>query len=66
MWAAGCKLPTQVAEGCSVCFCGAAIGIGDVEPHALRVYAQSTPAFLKQAFHPLLMKTSLSHQTAMG
>ncbi len=33
MWDAGCKLPTQVAEGRSVCFCGAAIEIADVERH---------------------------------
>jgi hypothetical protein len=33
MWDAGCKLPTQVAEDRSRCFCGAEIGSGDVEHH---------------------------------
>ncbi len=41
MWAAGCKLPTQVAEGCSVCFCGAAIGIGDVERHVMALHMET-------------------------
>jgi hypothetical protein len=41
MWDAGCKLPTQVADGCSTCFCGAAIGIGDVERHVLAVHMMS-------------------------
>ena len=36
MWNAGFKLPTQVADGRSTCFCGAEIGIADVESH---VYA---------------------------
>ena len=27
MWAKGLKLPTQVADGRSQCFCGAAIGL---------------------------------------
>jgi hypothetical protein len=27
------KLPTQAAHGRAACFCGAAIGIADVEPH---------------------------------
>jgi hypothetical protein len=36
MWDAGCKLPTQVAGGRATCFCGAEIGIADVESH---VYA---------------------------
>jgi hypothetical protein len=34
MWDAGLKLPTQVADGRSRCFCGAEIGIADVEQHA--------------------------------
>jgi hypothetical protein len=36
MWDAGLKLPTQVADGRSRCFCGAAIEIENVEHH---VYA---------------------------
>ena len=35
MWDAGCKLPTQVADGRSTCFCRAEIGIADVESHVL-------------------------------
>ncbi len=38
-WEAGLKLPTQVADGRSTCFSGAAIGIADVEQH---VYAAPT------------------------
>jgi hypothetical protein len=37
MWNRGCKLPRQVADGRSTCFCGAAIGIADMESH---VYAE--------------------------
>lgn len=29
-WDAGCQLPTQVAEGQSLCFCGATTGIVQV------------------------------------
>jgi hypothetical protein len=36
MWDAGCKLPTQSAEGRSRCFCGEAIDIPGTPPH---VYA---------------------------
>src|ERR1700747_161410 len=36
MWDAGLKLPTQTEDGRSTCFCGAEIGIADVESH---VYA---------------------------
>jgi hypothetical protein len=32
-WDASLKLPTQVAAGRSACFCGAAIGIADMESH---------------------------------
>jgi hypothetical protein len=39
MWDAGCKLPTQVADGRSTCFCGAAIGIADMaSPHLFRAH----------------------------
>ena len=31
MWAAGLKLPTQAADGRAVCFCGAAIGLNDMD-----------------------------------
>jgi hypothetical protein len=33
MWAKGCRLPTQAADGRAVCFCGAAIGIADMDEH---------------------------------
>jgi len=33
MWAACLQLPTQVAEGRAVCFCGAAIGLNDMDAH---------------------------------
>src|SRR5215471_15779234 len=33
MWAKGLQLPTQVANGRNVCFCGAAIGIDDMNVH---------------------------------
>ena len=33
MWTAGLQLPTQVAHGRAVCFCGAAIGIDDMNAH---------------------------------
>jgi hypothetical protein len=33
MWDAGCKLPTQTADGRSRCFCGAEIGIADMDQH---------------------------------
>jgi hypothetical protein len=41
MWDAGCKLPTQSAEGRSRCVCGAAIDIPGTPPH---VYAAHLPA----------------------
>ena len=36
MLEAGLKLPTQVADGRAICFCGTAIDIADVAQH---VYA---------------------------
>jgi hypothetical protein len=33
MWDAGCKLPTQTADGRARCFCGAAINLADVDEH---------------------------------
>jgi len=38
MWDRGCKLPTQVEDGRSTCFCGATIGISDVEQHVLTAH----------------------------
>jgi hypothetical protein len=40
MWDAGLKLPTQVADGRSRCFCGAEIGIADVEQHVLAAHME--------------------------
>jgi hypothetical protein len=40
MWDQGCKLPTQVADGRSRCFCGTEIGIADVEPHVAAVHME--------------------------
>jgi len=37
MWEAGCKLPTQILEGRSLCFCGAVIDTKGVPQH---VYAE--------------------------
>ena len=33
MWDPGCKLPTQVADGRSRCFCGTEIGIANMDQH---------------------------------
>jgi hypothetical protein len=41
MWDAGLKLPTQVANGRSTCFCGAAIGIADMESHVYTAHTES-------------------------
>ena len=35
MWATGCKLPTQVSDGRSRCFCGTTITIAATYDHAL-------------------------------
>jgi hypothetical protein len=36
MWDAGCRLPAQTADGRARCFCGAEIGIGDLNQHIPR------------------------------
>jgi len=41
MWDAGLKLPTQVADGRSTCFCGAAIDVADVESHVYAAHMES-------------------------
>jgi hypothetical protein len=38
MWDAGLKLPTQVADGRATCFCGAAVGIADMERHVYEAH----------------------------
>jgi hypothetical protein len=40
MWAKGLQLPTQVADGGAVCFCGAAIGTAEVESHVLAAHME--------------------------
>jgi hypothetical protein len=44
MWNAGCLLPTQVADGRSVCFCGAVIGIADMEQHVYAAHMETETA----------------------
>jgi hypothetical protein len=39
MWDAGLKLPTQVADGRSTCFCGEEIGIADMDRHVYATHA---------------------------
>jgi hypothetical protein len=41
MWDASLKLPTQVADGRSMCFCAAAIGIADMESHVYTAHMES-------------------------
>jgi hypothetical protein len=41
MWDAECKLPTQVADSRSTCFCGAAIDVADVESHVCAAHMES-------------------------
>ena len=44
MWAAGLKLPTQAADGSAVCFCGAAIGLNDMDAHVYAVHMEPETA----------------------
>jgi hypothetical protein len=44
MWDAGLKLPTQVADGRSTSFCGAAIGIADMEQHVCEAHMERESA----------------------
>ena len=41
MWAAGLKLPTQAADGQAVCFCGAAIGLKNMDAHVYAAHMES-------------------------
>jgi len=36
----GCRMPTQVPSGRSVCFCGAIIGIQSMEQHVYAAHLQ--------------------------
>jgi len=40
MWAKGLKLPTQAADGCSHCFCGAAIRTTDMDQHIYAMHME--------------------------
>jgi len=40
MWDAHCMLPTQVADGRSRCFCGAAMGIAEVATHIVEAHGR--------------------------
>ena len=40
---AGLKLPTQVADGRAVCFCGATIGIDDMTRHVYTAHMEPKP-----------------------
>ena len=44
MWAAGLQLPTQVADGRSRCFCGAAISIDDMDQHIYTAHMEPEAA----------------------
>jgi hypothetical protein len=44
MWDAGLKLPTQLADGRAVCFCGAAIGIDDMIQHVYAAHMEPKAA----------------------
>ena len=41
MWDAGCKLPTQTADGRSRCFCGAEITTADMDQHICAAHMDS-------------------------
>jgi hypothetical protein len=38
---AGCKVPTEVADGRSHCFCGAAISLADMDEHIYAAHMES-------------------------
>jgi hypothetical protein len=42
--AKGLQLPTQVADGWAMCFCGAAIGIDDMNAHVFTVQMEPEAA----------------------
>jgi hypothetical protein len=44
MWDAGCKLPTQTADGRARCFCGAEIDITSMDPHIYAAHMQPKAA----------------------
>jgi hypothetical protein len=44
MWDAGCKLPTQSADGRGRCFCGAEIDIASMDQHIYAVHMEANAA----------------------
>jgi len=44
MWDAGCKLPTQMADGRSPCFCGAEIDIASMDQHIYAAHMEPKAA----------------------
>jgi hypothetical protein len=44
MWDAGCKLPTQTADGRARCFCGAEITIADMDEHVYAAHMEPEAA----------------------
>ena len=40
MWDPGCRMPTQVTDGRSRCFCGTEIGVADVERHVAAAHTE--------------------------
>jgi hypothetical protein len=44
MWAVGLKLPTQAADGRSRCFCGAMIGLNDLDDHVCAAHMEPEAA----------------------
>ena len=44
MWDAGCRLPTQNADGRARCFCGARIGIADMDQHIYAAHMEPKAA----------------------
>ena len=44
MWDAGCRLPTQMADGRSRCFCGAQINLADMDEHIYAAHMEPKAA----------------------
>jgi hypothetical protein len=44
MWDAGCKLPTQTADGRARCFCGAMITTADMDEHIYAAHMKAEAA----------------------
>jgi hypothetical protein len=44
MWDAGCKLPTQMADGRARCFCGAEIDVASMDQHIYAAHMEPKAA----------------------